>query len=87
MQELLNNEEVKLWQRREQLKLLLVTEEEQLLEELRRKQENLECGYCKEKKGRIKEHLQEIENEKLRECLKGLEREKMWVILFDIVQN
>ncbi|CAD0205882.1 unnamed protein product [Chrysodeixis includens] len=36
-----------------------------------------ECGYCKEKETKAKGYLEEIEKEKIRECQKALEREKI----------
>ncbi|CAH1641839.1 unnamed protein product [Spodoptera littoralis] len=36
-----------------------------------------ECGYCKEKEKKQKGYLEEIEKEKIRECQKALEREKI----------
>lgn len=77
VQELLSQEEVKLWQRREKLKQLLENEEEALIQELATKQEMEECGYCKEKEKKQKGYLEEIEKEKIIECQKALEREKM----------
>ncbi|XP_026731126.1 vicilin-like seed storage protein At2g18540 [Trichoplusia ni] len=36
-----------------------------------------ECGYCKEKETKARGYLEEIEKEKIRECQKALEREKI----------
>ncbi|XP_073960782.1 uncharacterized protein [Choristoneura fumiferana] len=36
-----------------------------------------ECVYCTEKDSKIKTHKEEVEKEKVRECLKALEKEKM----------
>uniref|UniRef100_A0A2A4JQK5 Trichohyalin-plectin-homology domain-containing protein n=1 Tax=Heliothis virescens TaxID=7102 RepID=A0A2A4JQK5_HELVI len=55
----------------------LQNEEEALIQELATKQEMEECGYCKEKDKKNKGYLEEIEKEKIRECQKALEREKI----------
>ncbi|KAJ8708633.1 hypothetical protein PYW08_010015 [Mythimna loreyi] len=62
---------------KEKLKQLLEQEEEALIQELVTKQEMQECGYCAEKEKKHKGYLEEIEKEKIRECQKALEREKI----------
>lgn len=74
---LLNEEEVKLWQRRQKLKILLSKEEEELRRELDTKEAMAECGYCKERECKLEKYEEDIEKEKERECLKALERERM----------
>lgn len=77
VRKLLNEEEMKLWQRREKLNNLLQREEYELNQELVAKQYNEECRYCTERNNRVQKYEEEIEMEKARECLKALEREKM----------
>ena len=74
---MLDQEEMKLWHRREKLQRLLEEEEEALIQELALKQEMTECGYCAEKEKKHRDYLEGIEKEKIRECQKALEREKM----------
>ncbi|XP_063373449.1 trichohyalin-like [Cydia amplana] len=63
--------------RQHKLKHLLEKEEETLRRELEAKQAQQECGYCKERLNKLKNYEEEIEREKIRECLKALEREKI----------
>ncbi|XP_063541752.1 trichohyalin-like [Cydia strobilella] len=64
-------------QKQHKLKHLLDEEEETLRRELEAKQSLQECGYCKERLSKLKNYGEEIEREKIRECLKALEREKI----------
>ncbi|XP_075985873.1 uncharacterized protein LOC142983000 [Anticarsia gemmatalis] len=56
---------------------MLEEEEEAMAEELARRKALEECGYCKEKEAKVMKYLEEIESEKIRECQKALEREKI----------
>ncbi|XP_063387039.1 trichohyalin-like [Cydia fagiglandana] len=64
-------------QKQQKLKHLLEEEEDTLRRELEAKQAQQECGYCKERLSKLKSYEEEIEREKIRECLKALEREKI----------
>ncbi|XP_061705681.1 trichohyalin-like [Cydia pomonella] len=63
--------------RQHKLKHLLEEEEETLRRELEEKQALQECGYCEERLSKLRKYEEEIEREKIRECLKALEREKI----------
>ncbi|XP_023951186.2 trichohyalin-like, partial [Bicyclus anynana] len=63
--------------RRKKLKHLLEEEEIQLIREIEIKQTMIECEYCKKRESKIVNYEEDIENEKGRECLKALEREKI----------
>lgn len=74
---MLNLEDQHLEHRRRKLKELLNREEDQYIQELVTKQELEECKVCKERENKINKYHENIEQEKIRECQKALEREKM----------
>lgn len=85
MREKFKEEEIRLWQRRENLKRFLEAEEEAFIQELATRQEMEQCGYCTEKNEQIKKYLEDMEKQKIDACLKALEREKMWVVFVIII--
>ncbi|CAH4029708.1 unnamed protein product [Pieris brassicae] len=66
------------WRRREKLRCLLGEEERQLASELLRRKQLEECKYCVARKSKLEQYEEELEHEKIMECQKAMEREKIY---------
>lgn len=84
VRQLLDKEETKLWHRREKLQHLLLKEHEEFVQEQAERDAIRECGYC-ENKNRKEQYEEDLDKEKIRECLKALEREKMLIIIYNFM--
>ncbi|OWR45778.1 hypothetical protein KGM_200048 [Danaus plexippus plexippus] len=63
-------------EKREKLQHLLLREHEEFVQEQAERDAIRECGYC-ENKNRKEQYEEDLDKEKIRECLKALEREKI----------